>query len=224
MRRWRIDVNATSKGGSSEGSLRHSFHGRQGIVSCQAKNKISLVGHHGDDAIRGELHFRSVLFIAVAVVVVGDHGVSSRRSSSCDGCVVVHLVLALTLILRLSVVERNSVQSLFRVSSPVRPPVNLVIHIDDAVDDGHLLALRTRNVDGSRHFIAVRAATSSLIETAAIFGRRSSSNSSTIGSALAVKAIFGDEEIDHAEKDVEKDENSQDDGDDEVDGGGLVLV
>jgi hypothetical protein len=70
----------------------------------------------------------------------------------------------------------------------------------------------------------VSTTTSSMVESTTIFSTRSSSSSATIGSSVAVKAFFGDEEIDYADKDVEEDQNSQDDGDDEVDGGRLVLV
>lgn len=221
--RWRrIDVNAASKRWASDSPFGHRAHGRLSVVSNQAENNISLVGHHGDDAIRGELHFWSILLVAVAIVIVRDHGGGGRRSSSCDGCVV-RIVLTLTLILRLSGAERDSAQSLFRISSPVCPCVNFVIHFDNAVDNRNLLALRAGNVDGPRRFIAMRTATSSVVESSAIFGSRSSS-SSTMDSALTVEAFFRDEEIDHAEKDVEKDENCQDDGDDEIDGGGLALV
>lgn len=222
MRWGREDINVTSKRSASDDSVRGRFHGRLDIVSCQIEDEPSLARGTGDDAVRGELHFGSILLVTVAIVVVGGHDGTSRRSSSCDYAVVVHAVLVLRLILRLGGVERDSSKGLFRISSPVRPHIKLVIHFDDTVDDGHLLALGARNVDGSGHVIAVvRIAASSVVESATILG---SGSGSSVGSAVAFEPVFGDEEIDNADEDVEEDENGQDDGDDEVDGDGLVIV
>lgn len=223
MRWGREDINVASKRSASDDSVRGRFHGRLDVVSCQIEDEPSLARGTGDNAVRGELHFGSILLVTVAIVVVGGHDSTSRCGSSCDYAVVVHAVLVLRLMLRLGGIEKDSSKSLFRISSPIRPRVKLIIHFDDAIDDGHLLALGARNVDGSGHVIAVvRIAASPVVESATILG--SGSSSSTVGSAVTVEPVFGDEEIDDADEDVEEDENGQDDGDDEVDRDGLVIV
>ncbi|KAH6611584.1 hypothetical protein Trco_001604 [Trichoderma cornu-damae] len=228
-RRRRQDVGIAAGGSPRHGSLGGELHGRLAAVSREIEDEPS-----GDDFRGG----RALSAVAAIHVFVG-----SGCVGGCDASVFVNaalvlvlllnmLVLALILVLMLVLVlvlvlmlvlvlsvERDSPERLLGIGSPVGPGVEIVIQLDDAVDDGDLLAFRAGDVDGSHLIAARRRIAAATTKTVLAVGQRLRA-----GFAAAADAVLGDEEVGYPEEDVEQDEDADGDGYGEVDGQRLWVV
>lgn len=207
-----LDLITTSKrvGMTRHSSLSGVLHGRLEVVLGKGKSTTGSVGRNsGNSAFEGNLH----AFVVMLVTILGC-GRWSGADYACtcisvkaDGVLLrLSLRLNLTLTLRLRVrMGSDSPERFFRVRRPVRPSVKVIVHLDEAVDDGNATTVGARDEDGAK---AVRGSKIVQVTTGRLL---------VLGAAA--DAVLGDEQVGDADEDVEKDEDGHDNGDDQVAGG-----
>lgn len=190
-------------------SLSGVLHGRLKVVLGKGKSATGSVGRNsGNSAFERNLH----ALIVVLVAILGSRWSGADYACTCisvktDG-VLLRLSLRLNLILTLRLrlrVGSDSPERFFRVRRPVRPSIKVIVHFDEAVDDGNATTVGARDEDGAK---AVRGSKVVQVTTRRLL---------VLGAAA--DAVLGDEQVGDADEDVEKDEDGHDDGDDQVAGG-----